>query len=397
VIAGNYVKLLRSPDVPRLIVAFVALGVATTMTPLAFVLFAHSATHSFATASLVLAASTAGSLLAGPARGRLIDRAGPRRAVLVLAVPDILTDAAFIVAGQAGVSAAVLVLLGFVAGAVAAPALTALRSVWSETVEDADRRQAAYGLMSMMVETTYIVGPLLTGALVAAWSAAAAIAVSAVLSFVGTLTFATADQARRPPHARHTATRLSAIAGPGMRTLLATSAAFGVTFGVLDVAFPAFARAHGSTAAAGVLLSAFAVGSLIGAFAYGLRPRNRPAAELYPALCLLGAIGFAPLILLPGLAVMTALAILSGLCFAPVATCQLAAVDEVADPARRAEAFTWFSTAYGAGLAVGAALCGQLLAASGIRAALVTACGAALVAAIVAAVQNPSRRGRART
>jgi predicted MFS family arabinose efflux permease len=390
VIAASYVKLLRSPDVPRLVGAFVTLGVATTMTPLAFVLFARAATHSFATASLVLAATTAGSLLAGPARGRLIDRVGPRRAVLVLAVPDLITDAAFLLAGQAGAPAAILIALGFVAGAVAAPALTALRTVWSQTLDDADRRQAAYGLMSMMVETTYIAGPLLAGALVAAWSAAAAVGASAVLSFAGTLAFATARPARRPPRAGQPPGRLSAIASPGMRTLLATSAAFGVTFGVLDVAFPAFARAHGSTAAAGVLLSAFAAGSLIGGFAYGLRPRKRMATELYPALCLLGAIGFAPLILLPGLAVMIALAVLSGLCFAPVATCQLAAVDEVADPDQRAEAFTWLSTAYAAGLALGAALCGQLLVASGIRAALVAACAAAMLAAIVASLRSAS-------
>jgi MFS family permease len=69
-----------------------ALGIATTMTPVAFVLFARSVTHSFASASLVLAASTAGGLLFGPARGRLVDRFGPRDAVLFLAVPDIATD-----------------------------------------------------------------------------------------------------------------------------------------------------------------------------------------------------------------------------------------------------------------------------------------------------------------
>ena len=383
-IAANYVKLLRSPDVPRLIVAFLMLGVATTMTPVAYVLFAHAATHSFATASLVLAASTAGLLLFGPARGRLVDRVGPRRAVLGLAVPDVITDATFIAAGLAHVPAAILVLLGFVAGAVAAPALTALRSLWSETLTGTDTRQAAYGLMSMMVETTYIAGPLLVAVLIAVWSPTAAVATSAVLSFAGALAFATAPAAKQPRPSGEERGRLSAIAGSGMRTLLATSAAFGITFGVLDVAFPAFARAHGSTAAAGVLLSAFAAGSLVGGFLYGLRPRARRAGELYPALCLLGAIGFVPLLILPGLTAMVGLAVVSGLCFAPAATCQLAVIDEVADAGHRAEAFTWLSTAYGAGLALGAALCGQLLAVSGIRAALATACGAALLAAIVA-------------
>jgi MFS family permease len=92
VIPSAYSKLLRSRDVPGLAIAFLALGIATTMTPVAFVLFARAATGSFASASRVLAASTAGGLLFGPARGRLVDRRGARRAVLLLVVPDVLTD-----------------------------------------------------------------------------------------------------------------------------------------------------------------------------------------------------------------------------------------------------------------------------------------------------------------
>ena len=73
-----YVALLRTPGAARLAAAFLALGIGNTMTPVAFVLFAHAATGSFASASLVLAASTAGGLAFGPFRGRLIDRGSPR-------------------------------------------------------------------------------------------------------------------------------------------------------------------------------------------------------------------------------------------------------------------------------------------------------------------------------
>jgi MFS family permease len=231
------------------------------MTPVAFVLFAHAATHSFATASLVLAASTAGGLLVAPARGRLVDRIGPRDAVLGLAI---------------------------------------------------------------LQETTFIAGPLVAGAAIALWSVTAAVATTAGLSFAGALLFASAPAAatheRMPPQPG----RLPALSGSGIRTLLATSAAFGLTFGVLDVAFPAFARAHGSAASAGVLLSAFAVGVWIGGFLYGLRPRRQPATHLYPRLCL---------------------------------------------------------------LAVGAAASGQLIAGPGTRAALAVACGATVCAWLVTAVR----------
>lgn len=174
--------------------------------------------------------------------------------------------------------------------------------------------------------------------------------------------------------------------------MLACSAAFGLSFGLLDVAFPAFARDHGWTAGAGVLLSAFAVGSFIGGFLYGLRSGTGPSGPRYPWLCLLAALGMAPLILEPGLAAMVALAVVSGLCYAPVSTAQLAVVDEVAPADRKAEAFTWLGTFYGTRIAAGAAVCGQLIEASGTRAALIAACLATLAAGLVATARAATLR-----
>ena len=81
------------------------LGIAGTMAPVSLVLFAHDATGSFASASVVLAASTAGGLLAAPLRGRLVDRIGPSAAILRLVVPAAATDVVFILAGHARASA----------------------------------------------------------------------------------------------------------------------------------------------------------------------------------------------------------------------------------------------------------------------------------------------------
>lgn len=393
---SGYGEVLRTPGVRRLAAAFLALGVAGTMTPVAFVLFARAATHSYGTASLVLAASTAGGLLCGPARGRLVDRRGPRDAVLLIVVPDIATDIAFILGGHARLGAGVLIALAFLAGAVTAPAAAALRTAWSQILVADGRRQTGYALMTMLQETTYIAGPLIAGAIIALASPTAAVAAIAALSFLGALAFALPEASNRPRGERKPS-HLPALAGAGIRTVVATSAAFGLTFGVLDVAFPAFARTHGSAAIAGVLLSAFAVGSWAGGFLYGLRPGHGPAGERYPRLCLLAAAGLAPLILTPGLLVMVVLAGLAGLCFAPITTSQLAVIDELAPDAHRAEAYSWLATVYGTGLALGAALSGQLIAAAGSRAALAAACGAVVLAWLLTTVragtlrQAPSR------
>ncbi len=406
--AGAYAGLLRTPGVARLAGAFLTLGIGNTMTPVALVLFARSATHSFASASLVLAASTVGGLVFGPARGRLIDRVGARTAILWLVIPDLLTDVAFIVAGRAGVATGVLVVLGLVSGATTAPVVAAVRSLWSRALTDDATRQAGFALMSMLQEVSFITGPLLAGVLIGVWSPTAAVAGTAVLSTIGAIVFIASgggddddDAAPQPPDQSQTGTgagpgRVPALAGAGIRTVVACSAGFGLTFGLLDVAFPAFARLHGSAAAAGILLSAFAAGSLAGGFVYGLRAPAGPSGPRYPWLCLLSAAGLAPLIVQPRLAAMVVLAVLSGLCYAPVTTAQLAVIDEVAPRGRRAEAFTWLGTMYGAGLAAGAALSGQLVAHSGTRAALSAACAATLAAALLATARAATLRPRPR-
>ena len=107
---------------------------------------------------------------------------------------------------------------------------------------------------------------------------------TAVLSFAGALVFATGLEPSPVEPRQPRSGRLPALAGAGIRTVVFTAAAFGLTFGILDVAFPAFAHARGAAAVSGVLLSAFAVGSWIGGFAYGLRPRGSSPGQRYPRL-----------------------------------------------------------------------------------------------------------------
>jgi MFS family permease len=377
-----YGRLLRLPGVPRMAASAVVLGIAGTMAPVSFVLFAHRATGSFATASLVLAASTAGGLIAAPFRGRLIDRIGPSAAILRLALPSAATDVAFILVGHARAAAPILIAVAFVAGAIIAPSTAAVRSVWSELLAGTELRQAGYALIGVLQEIAFVGGPLVAGGVIALWSTTAAVAVTAALSLVGGLAFATAPiTRRRAPQGPQPRDRLATT--PGMLTVLISAGAFGATFGALDVAFPAFARDHGSAAAAGALLAALAAGIGTGSFLMGLRSPARSAGRRYAPLCGLAAVGLLPLVTTPGLGAMIALAVLAGLCFAPVTTTQIGVLDEVAPPERPAEAFAWLAILYGAGSAAGAALGGQLVEASGPRAAIVAACAATVVAWLV--------------
>jgi MFS family permease len=262
---------------------------------------------------------------------------------------------------------------------------------------DNDTRQAGYALMTMMQEATFIAGPLLAGGLIALWSPTAAVATAATLSLIGAIAFATSQGARARGPQPNGRGHLRALSGAGIRTVVATAAAFGLTFGALDVALPAFARDHGSTATAGVLLSALAAGIGVGGFLYGLRRPSRPPGRVYPALTLLAAGGLAPLLAAPSLPAMLPLAFLSGLCFAPITTCQIAVIDHVSEPENIAEAFTWLGALYGAGSALGAGLAGQLIAMTNTRAAIGVACFATLAAGLLTVARANTLQDLARS
>ena len=151
--------------------------------------------------------------------------------------------------------------------------------------------------MSVLGEISFFTGPLLAGILIAVGSPTLAVAGAAVLAAGGTLALATAPAVHAVPASEGRGSgRLAALDGGAIRYIVAAGGLFGITFGVLDVAWPAFAHNHGSTATAGLFLSLFAVGAGIGGLLYGARQHNAPAISTYSALCLLAAAGLTPLI-----------------------------------------------------------------------------------------------------
>lgn len=249
--------------------------------------------------------------------------------------------------------------------------------------------------MSVIAEVNFFSGPLLAGILIAAASPTLAVAISAVLGAVGTVMLARAPATRAvggtPPPAR--GGRLPALAGVGTRVLVGTSGLFGLTFGALDIAWPAFARHHGSVVAAGLFLSLFALGSGLGGLVYGARRHTRSAVSLYPRMALLAAVGTIPVLAVSSVAAMALAAIVSGACFAPLSTLQTASIEEVVAAGHRAEAYNWVGTVYGTGSSLGAVLAGQLVSAGGTRAAF----GASALATALGALVLASARGALRT
>jgi predicted MFS family arabinose efflux permease len=379
---ARYARVLRMPDVLRLAGSYACVGISMTMTPVAFVLFARDVTGSFATASLVLAADTVGSLAFAPLRGRLVDRMGPTPVLWLLLGPSLASDAGLIVAGRMGAPSGALIALAFVAGATVPPVGSAFRTVFGKIISESGDEHTGFALLTMIGEITFMAGPLLAAALIAVGSPTFAVAAGAVLAGVGTAVFALSRQSREhgPTESEHAGLRPPG--GAAMFTILASFVFFGVNFGLLDVAYPAFTTEHGHAAAAGVLLAAIALG--LGGCSYfiGLNPRD-PARTVahYPWLAAIAAAGTVPLLAPDSIVLLGVLSILAGACFAPLTIAGNIGIERFA-PGSRAEAFSWLSTIYGCGSAAGAAVAGQLVDASGPRLAIACSCAAMALATL---------------
>jgi MFS family permease len=392
--AGGYRQVLRTPGLRPLAAAGVAGGIAAQGMPVALVLLGREATGSFARAGTLLAAGTVGSLLFAPARARFVDRRGASRTLPALGVASAAGAVALALSAEEGAPLGVLVALAFVASASTPPLAAVMRNLWRDLLPEGAVRHAGFGLMTVLQEVTFFTGPLVAGAVIGFASATAAVIALAVLGLAAALAFAMSAAARThraDPAAARERRLLGALALPGVRTLATTGALAGAAFGLLDVALPAIARHEGSPEAAGALLAAIALGIGVGGFVYGLIPPRQAPGRLYGPLCALGAAGVAPVAVAgadAGLVAIGALLVVAGLLFAPVTTCQLALVDDVAPRDRATEVMAVLGVAYGAASALGAQAAGALVEGPGLRAPLIAALACFALAAAAATARR---------
>ena len=369
----RYADILRSPYVGALVASALLARLPIGINALAIVLYLREQTGSFAIAGAVSGAMAAGSGIGAPVQGRFVDRIGARRVLVPLAFVHAASLGAIVGFAELGAPTVVLLLCGFVGGFAVPPTSSVLRSMWTELVEPR-LQQAAYALDSTMIELIFISGPLLTAAIAYVTSPAGALIVSAIAVVAGTTIFTALPPTRHvEPEEHETNGLLGALASPGVRTLVFISLPTGVGIGILEVGIPAFSRAEGAAAAAGILLAIWSFGSGVGGLLYGTLPRR---AGLYRTHLFVGALlplTLIPLAAAPSVWVMALLVIPAGCCIAPLLATRNELVGGVAPPGMRTEAYTWPITAFVGGIAIGAALAGVLVEGPGWRTAFVVA------------------------
>jgi MFS family permease len=361
------------------------------MVGLAMLLYVQQATGSFAAAGLVGAGVLVGVSIGSVVQGRVIDRLGATRPLLVAALLFALAVTALVTAVQSGQALPLLMLLAVGSGFTSPAIEGAARALWGRLIPPGPVREAAYSYEAISLEVFFILGPALAALLIAVtpWPGTGVVLATAAMA-AGAIGFALCRVVRtevvRPATAGPPLGLLGALVRPGMRTVALASLGFGLVVGTVEVGVPAVTAAAGSAALGGVLLSAWSVSSVLAGVAYSTRPWPRPLHLRIPVL--LG--GFAVLVTamaltgpLGSLGALVVTMIAAGALITPVVTAHSLAVDVAAPSGTAAEGFGWVVTAATLGLACGQSAAGAVVEMAGPPAAFLVGGAAGLVVAAI--------------
>ncbi len=382
---ADYRAALTTPGMRGPLAASLLARLPIAMVGLSLLLYVQRTTGSFAIAGLVSAGSLVGVAVGAVVQGRLMDRLGPTRPLLVATVLLIVFATASIIAVESRAAVVVMLPLAFLVGFNEPMVGSASRALWARMVPPGSTRLAGYAYEAISMEVFFILGPGLSGLLVAAPWAGTGVVIGVVCMVIGATWFALNPTVRAVrPAAVSGRKLLGALASPGMRTVALAALGFGATIGFIEVAVPAAAANAGRLSMGGLLLSAWSISSVVFGVLYAMKPFPKSMHLRLPLL--LG--GFGALSLL--LAIPTTLIwlgvtmLLVGTLVTPQATTHSAAIEQVAPKGTATEAFGWIITAVTVGLAIGQSISGYLVEHIGTSIAFLAAGGSGLfVAALV--------------
>ncbi len=379
---ARYATLLAIPELRRALLASLIGRLPVGITGLAVLLLVQSSSGSFVSAGAATACYIAGLATLAPVLGRLIDREGPRRILLVCGVLNPLSLAALVVVIESSAPAWTWLALAATAGASFPPITVCMRTLFRQRLGDDSLLATAYSLESVLIESIFIVGPMLVAFFVVVASPSLAVLFSATCSATGAQLFLHSPALRKwKVESRPRSNLWGPLSAPRFVSLLAVVLCYSVAFGLVEIGVTGFAAEAGSPALAGVLLGLMSVGSAIGGLAYGSRSWHMSLARQFSlTLALMGG-GILPLAFLAGVWGFAAFALLGGIAMSPALTMQSMLVAKTTSSDSSAEAFTWSATGLLAGVGLGFAAGGVILQAAGSAAVFIAAAAASLLGA----------------
>ncbi|MBD3826693.1 MFS transporter [Stenotrophomonas sp.] len=264
------------------------------------------------------------------------------------------------------------------------PSMSAMvRARWTAMFRGQPHLQTAYSLETVLDEVTFIGGPPVSVGLSVVAFPQAGLLLAALLLILGVFALVVQRSTEPPPSSDARSHGNGSVLGSSrVRLLTGLMVAMGVIVGTVDIASVALAAHLGRPAAASLALSTYAAGSCAAGLLFGTVAWRIPLHRLL----LLGGIATAattsPLLLLAGsIPALSAALLLAGAFFAPTMIVAMSLVERLVPAARLTEGMTWLLAGLNIGVAMGAAIAGQVVDGQGARAgfAVALAGGAAVL------------------
>lgn len=358
------------------------------MWPLGFLLYAAHALDSFALAGLVVGALSIGGGLGGPAMGVLADRFGQRIVGLAATVAGAVLLVGWMLVVNAGTPLPVVLVLAALVGASNPQVGSMARTRWEATARTrADRARytgAAMALEGAIDETSFVVGPVLVSVLAGTVHPAAGLLAALVIGVIGQSGFALHRSALGPSGPRGGIAAGRPIPVLALAPLVTAVVAVGVVFGSTQTGIAAHFTATGQDALAGGVYAFLGIGSALA----GLLTTRIPDRIALPSRMIISAAALvvlaASLVVGSGPGTLAIACFLTGVAVGPVLITVYSQAGLVVPTGRTATVMTSLATATVVGVAMGAALAGQMVELGGARVALAVPSAAGVLALVAA-------------
>ncbi|MER7692740.1 MFS transporter [Streptomyces sp. NPDC097610] len=357
--AAGYLEILRARHAARLLAGTLTGRLPNATAAIAVVLFVRAEGGTYSLAGALAAVYGVGNAVGQPLLGRLVDLYGQPRVQLPAALVSALGMGVFAFSGTDPLPVAYLAMV--VAGLFTPPLEGGLRALWPSVLRREEQVHTAYAMDAVAQEVMFTVGPLLLTLCASLWSARAALLILNVVGVLGALSVVLSPPSRAWRSAPREAHWLGALRSPGLLALLGAFLFVGIALGSITVAAVSYADDHGGDAVYGWLMAAVGLGALVGGTVYGARRWSGAPERRLRVLVALLAVCYLPLVLMPGVVAMTALAALAGVFLAPCIACAFIIVDRHAPRGTVTEAFSWLVTTFTVGASVGTGLAGPVV------------------------------------
>ncbi len=247
--------------------------------------------------------------------------------------------------------------------------------------------QAAYAMEAAFDELVFVLGPVVATLAAATVHPAAGLWIAVFFQVFGTTAFLLQTKTQPPfnPSLRGQK-RPSVLRRPAMIVLALTYVATGAVFGAIDLSVVANSDAVNMSFAAGMILGAMSLGSMLSALYYGSKVWHPPLWKLFMIGVLLIAVGVSTFVLAPNLIVLAILMFVAGMSVAPTMTNVNTIVQRISPPDRLTEGLTWMSTAMTLGVSFGSGIAGPVIDHAGYHGGFLVVLGYGWVMVLVAAI-----------